>query len=165
MATVTFQGNDTTTSGELPAVGEALPNSTLVAGDLSEKSLADYAGKRLVLNIFPSLDTGVCATSVRKFNELAASLDNTEVLCISKDLPFAQQRFCAAEGIESVEALSAFRSSFAKDFGVELEGSPLEGLTARAVVVTDADHKVIHTELVSEITNEPDYQAAEDALK
>ena len=107
----------------------------------------------------------MCANSERKFNELAASLDNTEVLCISKDLPFAQQRFCAAEGIESVEALSAFRSSFADDFGLTLEGSPLKGLCARAVVVTDADHKVIHTELVSEITTEPDYQAAEDALK
>ena len=165
MATVTFEGNETTTSGELPKVGDALSNATLVAGDLSEKSLADYSGKRLVLNIFPSLDTGVCANSVRKFNELAASLDNTEVLCISKDLPFAQQRFCAAEGIEIVEALSAFRSSFADDFGLTLEGSPLKGLCARAVVVTDADHKVIHTELVSEITTEPDYQAAEDALK
>ena len=165
MATVTFRNEPTTTSGELPAVGEALPAFELVGGDMAPVTDTDFAGKKLVLNIFPSLDTGVCAQSVRAFNELAASLEDTVVLCISKDLPFAQQRFCAAEGIESVEALSAFRSSFAKDFGVELEGSPLEGLTARAVVVTDADHKVIHTELVSEITNEPDYQAAEDALK
>ena len=165
MAKVFFQGNESQTSGSLPKVGDTLPDAVLVAGDLSEKKLTDYEGKRLVLNVFPSLDTDVCAKSVRAFNELAGSAENTAVLCISKDLPFAQQRFCAAEGIESVEALSAFRSSFAKDFGVELEGSPLEGLTARAVVVTDADHKVIHTELVSEITNEPDYQAAEDALK
>ncbi|OIR45554.1 thiol peroxidase [Corynebacterium sp. NML130628] len=164
MAKVFFQGNETQTSGSLPKVGDTLPDAVLVAGDLSEKALGDYQGKRLVLNIFPSLDTDVCAKSVRAFNELAGSAENTAVLCISRDLPFAQQRFCAAEGIENVEALSAFRSDFGEAFGLTLEGSPLKGLLARAVIVTDADHRVTHVELVEEITNEPDYSAAEAAL-
>ena len=125
----------------------------------------DFAGKKLVLNIFPSLDTGVCAQSVRAFNELAASLEDTVVLCISKDLPFAQQRFCAAEGIENVVSASAFRSTFGEDYGVIMQGSPIQGLLARSVVVTDADHKIVHTELVPEIANEPDYEAAKKALE
>ena len=125
----------------------------------------DFAGKKLVLSIFPSLDTGVCAQSVRAFNELAASLEDTVVLCISKDLPFAQQRFCAAEGIENVVSASAFRSTFGEDYGVIMQGSPIQGLLARSVVVTDADHKIVHTELVPEIANEPDYEAAKKALE
>lgn len=164
MANVTFKNDPTTTSGDLPVEGEQLPAFELVGGDLSTVSSADFAGKRLVLNIFPSLDTGVCAASVRAFNKLAAGLDNTVVLCISEDLPFAQQRFCAAEGIDNVVAASAFRSSFGEDYGLRLTGSPLQGLLARAVVVTDASHNVVYTQLVSEITTEPDYQAAEAAL-
>lgn len=164
MANLTFQNEPAHTLGQLPQVGDSLPQVALVAGDLSEKTFADYAGKKLVLNIFPSLDTGVCAQSVRAFNELAASSEDTAVLCISKDLPFAQQRFCAAEGIDQVEALSAFRGGFAEAFGVELEDSPLKGLLARAVVVTDAQHNVVYTELVEEITQEPNYKAAEQAL-
>lgn len=164
MATVTFKNDQTTTSGDLPAVGQKLPDFELVGGDLNPVTASDFAGERLVLNIFPSLDTGVCAASVRAFNKLAAGADNTEVLCISHDLPFAQQRFCAAEGIDKVIAASAFRSPFGEDFGLRLQGSPLEGLLARAVIVTDAEHNVVYTELVSEITNEPDYDAAEAAL-
>ncbi|AWB85081.1 thiol peroxidase [Corynebacterium liangguodongii] len=165
MATVTVKGNETTTSGDLPPVGEQLPAFELLGHDLSPITGADFSGKQLVLNIFPSLDTGVCAQSVRTFNKLAAGLDNTAVLCVSEDLPFAQQRFCAAEGIDNVTAASAFRSSFGEDFGVRLEGTPMKGLLARAVVVTDAAHNVIYTELVSEIGNEPDYDAAQAALK
>lgn len=164
MANVTFRNEPTTTSGELPAVGADLPDFTLVGGDMKEISLADFAGKRVVLNIFPSLDTGVCAQSVRTFNEKAAGLDNTVVLCVSKDLPFAQQRFCAAEGIENVTAASAFRSTFGEDYGVIMQGSPIKGLLARSVVVADADHKIIHTELVGETADEPNYEAVEKAL-
>lgn len=165
MATVTFRNEPTTTSGELPAVGEALPAFALVGGDMAPVTDKDFAGKKLVLNIFPSLDTGVCAQSVRAFNELAASLEDTVVLCISKDLPFAQQRFCAAEGIENVVSASAFRSTFGEDYGLIMQGSPIQGLLARSVVVTDADHKIVHTELVPEIANEPDYEAAKKALE
>lgn len=165
MATVTFKNEPTTTSGELPAAGEALPAFELVGGDMGTLTDKDFAGKKIVLNIFPSLDTGVCAQSVRAFNELAANFEDTVVLCVSKDLPFAQQRFCAAEGIENVVSASAFRSTFGEDYGVILQGSPIKGLLARSVVVTDADHKIVHTELVPEIANEPDYEAAKKALE
>lgn len=164
MADISFRNEPTTTSGELPAVGEKLPSFELVGGDMNTVTDADFAGKRIVLNIFPSVDTGVCAQSVRRFNELAAGLDNTVVLCVSKDLPFAQQRFCGAEGIENVVSASAFRSTFGEDYGVIMEGSPIKGLLARSVVVTDADHKIIHTHLVDDIADEPDYDAAVEAL-
>ena len=160
MAQVTFQGSPISTNGNLPAIGQVAPDFTLVAADLPEKSLADFAGKRKVLNIFPSIDTGVCAQSVRTFNKRASSLDNTVVLCISADLPFAQARFCGAEGLENVVTLSTFRSSFSNDYGVTLTESPLRGLTARAVVVLNEQNQVLHAELVSEIANEPDYEAA-----
>lgn len=160
MAITNFQNNPTQTSGELPKVGDTLPDFTLVGTDLAEFSAADFSGKRVVLNIFPSVDTGICAASVRKFNELAADLDNTAVLCISHDLPFALSRFCGAEGIENVTSGSAFRTSFGEDSGLVLEGSPLKGLLARTVIITDEAGKITHVELVPEITTEPDYHAA-----
>jgi thiol peroxidase len=160
MAQITFHDNPVHTSGDLPAVGQTAPAFSLTAADLSNKTLADFAGKRKVLNIFPSVDTGVCAQSVRTFNQRASSLDNAVVLCISADLPFAQARFCGAEGLDNVVNLSTFRSSFAADYGVALTDSPLRGLTARAVVVLDENDKVLHSELVAEIANEPDYDAA-----
>lgn len=164
MAHISFRNEPTTTSGELPEVGSALPSFELVGGDMQAVTDSDFAGKRIVLNIFPSVDTGVCAQSVRRFNELAAGFDNTVVLCVSKDLPFAQQRFCGAEGIENVVSASAFRSTFGEDYGVVMEGSPIKGLLARSVVVTDSDHNIVHTQLVSEIADEPDYDAAAEAL-
>ena len=160
MTQVTLRGTPVGLNGTLPAVGHAAPAFTLTASDLSDKTLADFSGKRKVLNIFPSVDTGVCAQSVRKFNQLASTLDNTVVLCISADLPFAQARFCGAEGLDNVVTLSAFRSSFARDYGVELADSPLRGLTARAVVVLDENDTVRHVGLVPEIGSEPDYEAA-----
>lgn len=165
MATVTFKNDPTTTVGELPAVGDMLPDFTLVDTELGDVSREDFTGKRLVFNIFPSVDTGVCAHSVRKFNKLGERHDDTAVICVSQDLPFAHARFCGAEGIDRVTSASAFRSRFGKDFGVELEGSPLRGLLARSVIVTDADHRIVYTELVPEIGQEPDYQGAEAALK
>ncbi len=164
MATVTFHNDPVETVGTLPAVGEQLPTFDLVGTDLGAVSAADFAGKRLVVSIFPSVDTGTCAAAMRTFNEEAAGLDNTVVLCVSKDLPFAQSRFCAAEGIENVVSASAFRSTFGEDFGVTLQGSPLQGLLARAIVVTDAEHKVVYTQLVDEVTEEPDYAASIAAL-
>ena len=164
MANVTFKNESTTTAGELPAVGDQLPDFTLVGTDLGELTPADFAGKRVVLNIFPSLDTGVCAKSVREFNERATSLDNTVVLGVSQDLPFAHGRFCSAEGIENVTTGSAFRSSFGEDYGLTLQGSPLQGLLARGVIVADENGKVVYTQLVDEITDEPDYDAAVNAL-
>jgi thiol peroxidase len=164
MAQITLQGNPINTVGTLPATGGAAPAFALTAGDLSEKTLADYAGKSLVLNIFPSLDTGVCATSVRKFNELAAGSGAT-VLCISADLPFAQGRFCGAEGIENVVNLSTFRSpAFGDDYGVRIVDGPLAGVMSRAVVVVDAEGNVTYSEQVPEIAQEPDYDAAMAAL-
>ena len=160
MTTVTFSGNPVQVKGTLPAVGAAAPAFTLTAADLSEKTLADFAGKRKVLNIFPSIDTGVCQQSVRTFNQRAAALNNTVVLCISADLPFAQARFCGAEGLDNVVTLSSFRSSFAQDYGVALADGALRGLTARAVVVLDENDKVLHVGLVPEIAQEPDYDAA-----
>ena len=164
MANVTFKNESTTTAGELPAVGDQLPDFTLVGTDLGELTPADFAGKRVVLNIFPSLDTGVCAKSVREFNERATSLDNTVVLGVSQDLPFAHGRFCSAEGIDNVTTGSTFRSSFGEDYGLTLQGSPLQGLLARAVIVADENGKVVYTQLVDEITDEPDYDAAVNAL-
>lgn len=160
MSKVTLQGNPVEIGGSFPAAGAAAPALSLAAGDLSDKTLADFAGKRKVLNIFPSVDTNVCAQSVRTFNERASSLDNAVVLCISADLPFAQARFCGAEGLDNVVSLSTFRSSFARDWGVAIESGPLRGLTARAVVVLDENDKVQHAELVPEIAREPDYDAA-----
>lgn len=153
------------TSGELPKVGELAPGFRLVSGDLKDLSLHEFAGKRKLLNIFPSVDTGTCAMSVRQFNTRAAKLDNTVVLCISADLPFAQKRFCGAEGIANVAMLSLMRgNAFAKDYGVLMETGPLAGLTARAVVVLDEKNIVRHTELVGELANEPNYDAAIAAL-
>ena len=157
---VTLAGNPIEVGGHFPQAGEMVENFTLVGNDLADVSLNDFAGKRKVLNIFPSVDTGVCAQSVRTFNQRASSLDNAVVLCISADLPFAQARFCGAEGLDNVVNLSTFRSSFATDYGVALTDSPLRGLTARAVVVLDENDKVLHSELVAEIANEPDYDAA-----
>ncbi|KIA81984.1 peroxidase [Chromobacterium piscinae] len=165
MATVTLRGNPVEVAGKLPAKGEQAPALQLTGADLAEVSLASYAGKRKILNIFPSVDTPTCATSVRKFNEKAAALADTVVLCVSADLPFAQKRFCGAEGIESVVTLSTFRNAgFAEAYGVKLASGPLAGLTARAVVVLDADDKVLYSQLVGEIADEPDYAAALAAL-
>ncbi|UQA60972.1 thiol peroxidase [Polyangium aurulentum] len=162
MATITLKGNPIRTSGELPAQGSAAPDFSLLKGDLSRASLSSFPGKK-VLNIFPSIDTPVCQASVRKFNEVAAKR-GVAVLNISEDLPFAQKRFCAAEGIDKCESLSAFRSSFGRDYGVEIAEGPFAGLTARAVVVLDESNKVIHAELVPEIAQEPNYDAALAAL-
>ena len=153
------------TLGELPAVGTIAKDFTLVAGDLSEKTLASYAGKKKLLNIVPSLDTGVCATSTKKFNEQAGSLDNTVVLVISADLPFAQQRFCETEGLKNVDSLSTFRSSFSDDYELKIVAGPLTGLCSRAVVALDENNKVLYTEQVPEITQEPDYDSALAALR
>jgi thiol peroxidase len=161
MATVTLKGNPVDVAGTLPAVGTAAPAFTLTAGDLSDVGLAAFAGKKKILNIFPSVDTPTCATSVRKFNEKAAARDGVAVLCISADLPFAQKRFCGAEGIEGVANLSTFRNlGFAEAYGVKLASGPLAGLTARAVVVLDENDQVLHSELVAEIADEPNYDAA-----
>ena len=160
MSTIRFHGEPANTVGELPAVGSAAPAFALTAADLSDLTSESLAGKRVVLNIFPSIDTGVCAASVREFNKRAASLDNTAVVCVSADLPFAAGRFCAAEGIDDVLVGSSFRSSFGKDYGVTLLDTPLAGLLARAVVVLDAEGTVLHRELVADIANEPNYDAA-----
>ena len=165
MASVTLGGNPVHTNGDLPAIGSTAPEFSLVGGDLSEVSLADHAGKNVVLSIFPSIDTATCATSVRTFNEKAASLDNTVVLNVSADLPFAQSRFCGAEGIENVTTASTFRSSdFAEKYGVKLVDGPLQGLCARAIVVVGSDGNVKYTELVPEIAQEPNYDAAISSL-
>lgn len=164
MAETKFKGDTVHTVGDLPAVGAQAPDFTLTGSTLSDVTLADQAGRRVVLNIFPSVDTGVCATSVRRFNEIAAALDNTTVVCVSADLPFALGRFCGAEGIDNVVVGSTFRSSFADDYGTRLIDGPLAGLNARSVVVLDAEGKVIYTELVPETTQEPDYDAAVAAL-
>lgn len=165
MATITLKGNNIHTSGTLPAAGSIAPDFKLVKSDLGEMSLSELKGKKVLLNIFPSLDTGVCAASVRKFNEKAASLENTVVLSISKDLPFAMGRFCSAEGIENVVSLSAFRdTAFGNDYGLDIVDGPLAGLLARSVVVVDQEGKVVYTELVPEIVQEPDYDKALAAL-
>ena len=160
MANVTLQGNAIETVGSLPAVGSAAPEFTLVKGDLSDITLASVKGKRVILNIFPSVDTGTCAASVRKFNEQAASLENTLVLNVAADLPFAMARFCGAEGIENAEVGSCFRSSFGADYGVTFANGSLAGLLSRAVVVINEAGEVIHTEQVAEIVDEPNYETA-----
>jgi thioredoxin-dependent peroxiredoxin len=160
MATISSRGETVETSGELPQVGTRAPGFELRRADLSPVSLADYAGNRLVLNIFPSIDTPTCAKSVRQFNERAAAMPNTRVLCVSADLPFALGRFCAAEGIDRVETASVYRSpDFGQDYGVYMAAGRLGGLLARAVVVVDASGTVVHQELVPEIAQEPDYEA------
>ncbi|WP_152351933.1 thiol peroxidase [Brachybacterium subflavum] len=164
MATTAFKGTPVTTVGELPAVDSAAPAFELVGQDLGTVASGDFSGRRVVLNIFPSLDTGTCAMSVRRFNEIASGLENTVVVCASEDLPFAQARFCGAEGLTNVVTGSAFRSSFGEDYGVTQTNGPLQGLLARAVVVIDADGTVIHSQLVPEISEEPDYDAAVAAL-
>ncbi|WP_332846803.1 thiol peroxidase [Pseudomonas lactucae] len=166
MAQVTLKGNPVQVEGELPKVGAKAADFTLTAGDLSDATLATFTGKRKVLNIFPSVDTPTCATSVRKFNAQANNVENTVVLCISTDLPFAQARFCGSEGLENVKNLSDFRDSdFAVDYGVAIADGPLKGLTARAVVVLDENDNVLHSELVKEIAEEPNYEAALAVLK
>jgi len=165
MATITLQGNACNTNGELPGVGSTAPDFTLVDGKLNNVHLADYAGKKKLLNIVPSLDTPTCATSTKKFNERAADHDDTVVLVVSADLPFASGRFCGMEGLDNVVPLSLMRGKgFAKDYGVLITDGPLAGITARAVVVLDADNRVLYTQLVPEIADEPDYDAALAAL-
>ena len=163
MATTALRGNPVHTAGELPEIGSSAPDFTVTGADLTDISSKELSG-RLVLNIFPSIDTGVCAASVRRFNELAAGLEDTTVLCVSEDLPFAQSRFCGAEGIENVRVGSTFRSDFGDRLGLTLVDGPMRGLLARAVVVVDADGRVRHTELVPDIGQEPDYDAAVAAL-
>jgi thiol peroxidase len=165
MATVTLQGNQLHTNGDLPAVGSAAPDFMLVDGQLNNVSLDDYAGKKKLLNIVPSLDTPTCATSTRKFNDHAKAHGDVVMLVVSADLPFAQGRFCGAEGIDNVVPLSMMRSRhFAKDYGVLITDGPLAGITARAVVVLDEDNRVLYNQLVPEIADEPDYEAALAAL-
>ena len=165
MATITLGGNPINTSGSLPAVGSKAPDFNLVKNDLSTTTLADFAGSKLVLNIFPSIDTGTCATSVRTFNAKASALENTKVLCISRDLPFAQKRFCGAEGLENVINLSDFKEgSFGKQYGLTIVDGPLAGLHSRVVIIVDENGVVKYTEQVSEIADEPNYDAALAAL-
>jgi thiol peroxidase len=165
MASITLGGNPINTNGELPQIGSKAIDFNLVKTDLSSTSLSDFEGSRIVLNIFPSIDTGTCATSVRKFNEKASGLNNTKVLCISRDLPFAQKRFCGAEGLEQVINLSDFKDgSFGKNYGLEITDGPLAGLHSRAIVVIDENGTILHTEQVSEIANEPNYEAALSVL-
>ncbi|HHJ15997.1 MAG TPA: thiol peroxidase [Gammaproteobacteria bacterium] len=165
MATITLKGTEIHTNGELPAVGSQAPDFHLVDGDLGDKRLADYAGRKKLLNIVPSLDTPVCATSTKKFNDFAAGRDDVVMLVIAADLPFAMTRFCSGEGVDKVIPLSMMRSrNFAKDYGVLIEDGPLAGITARAVVVIDENDKVVYTELVPEIVQEPDYDKALAAI-
>ena len=165
MASITLGGNPIHTQGELPKAGSKAPNFNLIKTDLSSTSLSDYAGSKLVLNIFPSIDTGVCATSVRTFNQKASSLENTKVLCISRDLPFAQKRFCGAEGLENVENLSDFKTgSFGDAYGLTIVDGPLAGLHSRVVIVLDENGMVTYAEQVPEIAQEPNYELALAAL-
>ncbi|HEX3132716.1 MAG TPA: thiol peroxidase [Planctomycetota bacterium] len=165
MANITLKGNPITTVGSLPAVGAKAPDFNLVKADLSPTSLKDFAGKKVVLNIFPSVDTATCATSTRRFNAEASKLVGVEVVCVSKDLPFAFKRFCGAEGLDKVVGGSDFRDAeFGKRYGVTITSGPLQGLLSRAVVVIDGSGKVVHTEQVAEIANEPDYAKALKAL-
>lgn len=165
MSELKFKGNPIHTNGNLPKVGQKAPDFTLVKNDLSRASLSDYEGKKVVLNIFPSIDTGVCATSVRTFNQKASELDNTIVLCVSKDLPFANGRFCGAEGISNVETLSDFDGGvFGSNYEVQMVDGPLKGLLARSIVALNEKGEVVYTELVDDIVNEPDYDAVLKAL-
>lgn len=166
MAQITFKGNTVNTAGSLPSVGSKAPDFNLVKTDLSHVTLSDLKGKRVVLNIFPSIDTGICAASARKFNELASSLDNTVILNVSKDLPFAHNRFCAAEGLQNVHGASQFvDDNFSKSYHVDMTDGPLAGLMSRAVVILDEEGNVKYTEQVPEIAQEPNYDAAISALK
>ena len=165
MSKITLQGNPVNTIGDLPPTNSQAPNFTLTKNDLSDVGLEDYKGKNLILNIFPSIDTPTCATSVRAFNEKAAQKQNVSVLCVSADLPFALGRFCGAEGIENVDTASSFRSDFASQYQVNITDSPLKGLLSRAIVVISPEGKITHTEQVSEIADEPNYEAALAALK
>ena len=165
MATVTLKGNAINTKGELPKVGSQAPDFELAAVDLSNKKLSDYKGSKVIMNIFHSIDTGTCAASVRQFNLEASELENTKVLCISKDLPFAMARFCGAEGIKNVENLSDFRDgNFGKNYNLTYVDGPIRGLLARAIIVLDEDGKILHTEQVQEVVDEPNYKAALEAL-
>jgi thiol peroxidase len=165
MADITLKGNLINTIGNLPKIGEKAPNFTLITLDLSQKSLSDFTGKKIILNIFPSIDTGTCATSVREFNKKAADLENTLVLCISKDLPFAQARFCGAEGIDNVVMLSDFATgTFGKEYQLDIANGPLAHLHSRAIVIIDENANVVYTEQVSEIADEPNYDAALKAI-
>ena len=165
MASITLKGNQIETIGNLPKIGSKAPHFSLIAGDLSHKTLADYAGKKVILNIFPSIDTSTCATSVRTFNKSAASLENAVVICVSRDLPFAQTRFCGAEGIENVHVLSDFATGdFGKDYGLEITTGPLAHLHSRAVVLIDEQGNIAYTEQVSDIVDEPNYEAALKAI-
>ncbi len=165
MASITLEGNEINTNGELPEAGSTAPDFTLTTGELSDVTLADFAGKKKLLNIVPSLDTGICATSTKRFNEAATEHEDTVFLTISADLPFAQGRFCEAENVDKVQTLAMMRDkNFAKDYGVLISDGPLKGITARAVVVLDKDNKVLYRELVPEIAQEPDYDAALAAL-
>ncbi|WP_434036615.1 thiol peroxidase [Formosa sp. 4Alg 33] len=166
MATVTLKGNEIQTSGELPKVGTKAPDFTLTTIELGAKSLKDFEGSKVILNIFPSVDTGTCAQSVREFNKEASALENTRVLCISHDLPFAQARFCGAEGLDNVISLSDYKDgSFGKAYGINFTTGPLETLLSRSVVVLNEKGDVIYTEQVSETVNEPNYKAALEAVK
>ncbi|MFT5847740.1 MAG: thiol peroxidase [Psychroserpens sp.] len=166
MAKVTLGGNPVHTSGTLPEIGSKAPDFKLTTTDLASKSLSDYTAHNLVLNVFPSVDTGTCATSIREFNKAASTLENTKVLCISKDLPFAMARFCGAEGLDNVESLSDFRDgNFGKTYGLDFTDGAFEALLSRCVIVVDTEGNVIHTEQVSEIADEPNYEAALNALK
>lgn len=165
MATITLKGNSINTTGNLPENGTKATDFSLVATDLSIKKLTDFSGSRLILNIFPSVDTGTCATSVREFNKKIAGLDNTKVLCISRDLPFAQGRFCGAEGIENVIMLSDFATGkFGKDYGLEITNGPLANLHSRCIVIINEEGSVVYTEQVSEVVDEPNYETALKAL-
>lgn len=165
MANITLKGNEFKTTGNLPELGNKAPDFSLTAGDLSLKSLSDYSGKNIILNIFPSIDTGTCASSVREFNKKSTDLENTVVLCISRDLPFAQARFCGAEGIDNVITLSDFaKGSFGKNYGLTIENGPLAHLHSRAIVIINAEGNIIYTEQVTEIADEPNYEAALKAL-
>lgn len=166
MASITLQGNSINTIGNLPKTGEKAPDFKLKANDLSNKTFSDFKGDKLILNIFPSIDTGTCAASVRNFNKEAASLENTKVLCISRDLPFAQARFCGAEGIENVVTLSDFATGeFGKNYGLEISDGPLANLHSRAIVVLDQNGIVLYSEQVPEIVDEPNYTAALNSIK
>ncbi|MEM6829558.1 MAG: thiol peroxidase [Bacteroidota bacterium] len=165
MAKTALKSNEVNTIGDLPEVGIVAPDFLLVGVDLREVSLANYDGQKVILNIYPSIDTGICALSTVRFNKEAANLENTKIVCVSKDLPFAFERYCAAEGIENLDTLSAFRDEdFGKDYGVDMVDGPLKGLTARAIVIIDEEGKVVYTELVPEITTEPNYEKALAAL-
>ncbi len=166
MASITLKGNPCHTCGDLPAVGSTAPKFTLVGADLSEMTFDSLAGKNIIMSIVPSFDTGVCATSVKKFNELAGDLENTVIVNVSMDLPFAQKRFCESEGVKHVTNLSAFRSpDFGNDYGLKIVDGPLKGLLGRAIVVINSDNEVVYTQLVPEIGHEPDYAAALSAVK